>query len=51
MLQMLIYFTNTEENKIYIYRRSFQNFYWKKVTHESLDIVCPHFNVERIKMR
>ena len=27
------------------------NFYWKKVTHESLDVVCPDFNVEIIKMR
>ena len=27
-----------------------QDFYWKKGTHESLDVACIHFNVERIKM-
>ena len=30
---------------------SLQDFYWKKGTHESLDVPCVHFNVERIQMR
>ena len=30
---------------------SLQTFYWKKGTHESRDVLCPHFNVEIIKMR
>ena len=34
-----------------MYRGSLQDFYWKKVTHKSLDIVCTHFNAEMIKMR
>ena len=41
------YFTNTQNNTIYIYRGSLQYFYWKKVTHESIDVVCPYFNVEK----
>ena len=45
------YFTNMENNIIYIYRGSLQDFYWNKVTNKSLYIVCPHFNVEIIKMR
>ena len=45
------YFKNPEKNKIYMYRGSLQDFYWKKRTHESLDIVCPHFNVEGNKIR
>ena len=40
------YFTNIENNIIYMFRGSLQNFYWKKVTHESLDIEYIHFNVE-----
>ena len=34
-----------------MYRGSLQNFYQKKVTNESLDVSCLHFNVEIIKMR
>ena len=45
------YFTNIENNIIYMYRGSLQNFYWNKVPRESLDVPCPHFNVEIIKMR
>ena len=36
---------------MYMYRGSLQDFYWKKGTHETLDIVCTHFNGEIIKMR
>ena len=45
------YFTNMENKIIYMYRGSFQYFYWKKGTHETLDVICPHFNYEIIKMR
>ena len=44
-------FTNIENNIIYMYMGSLQDFYWGKGTHESLDVLCPHFNVEIIKMR
>ena len=46
-----IYFTNIDNNIIYMSRGSLQEFYWKKGTHESLDVACIHFNVEIIKMR
>ena len=36
---------------MYMYRGSLQDFYWNKGTHEILDVVCPYFNVEIIKMR
>ena len=45
------YFTNSDNNIIYMYRGSLQGFYCKKGTHKSLDVPCPHFNVERTKMR
>ena len=45
------YFTNIENNIIYMYRGSLQDFYWKKGTHEILDVPCVHFNVEIIQMR
>ena len=45
------YFTNIENKGIYMYRGSLKYSYWKKVTHESLDVACLHFNVEIIKMR
>ena len=45
------YFTNIENNIIYMYRGSLRNFYWRKFTHEILDIEYLHLNVERIKMR
>ena len=45
------YFTNIDKNIIYMNRDSFQYFYWKKCTNESIDIPCSHFNVEIIKMR
>ena len=44
-------FTNIEENIIYMYRGSLQEFYWKKGTNESIDVACLNFNVEIIKMR
>ena len=34
-----------------MYRESLQDFYQNKDSHESLDVVCSHFNVEIIKMR
>ena len=34
-----------------MYRGSLQEFYLKKVTHESLDVAFMYLNVERIKMR
>ena len=34
-----------------MYRGSLQDFYWKKGTHECIDVLCPHFNVEIIKIR
>ena len=34
-----------------MYRGSLQYFYRNKGTHSSLDVVCPNFNVERIKIR
>ena len=45
------YFTNIENNRIYMYRWSLQCFYWQKGTHKILDIACLHFNIEIIKMR
>ena len=33
-----IYFTNIQNNIIYMYMGSLQQFYWKKGTHESLDV-------------
>ena len=44
------YFTKTDNNKIYMYRGPLQDFYWKKGTHESLDVVCPYLNSVK-KMR
>ena len=41
------YFTKTYNNKIYICRWSLQDFHWKNGTHESLDVVCPHFYVKQ----
>ena len=39
------YFTKTDNNKIYMYRRGpLQDFYWKEGIHESLDVVCPYLN-------
>ena len=40
-----IYFTNIEKNRTYMYRVHFNIFYWKKVTPESLDVACIHFNI------
>ena len=34
-----------------MYRGSLPKFYWRKYTHEIIDVVCPHSNVERIKIR
>ena len=34
-----------------MYKGMLQYFYWKKVTHESLDVVCHNVNVEIIKIR
>ena len=34
-----------------MYRGSLQDFYWKKDTHKIIDVICPHFNLERLKMR
>ena len=34
-----------------MYRGSLQLFYWDKGIHEILDVICAHFNVERIKLR
>ena len=45
------YFTKTDNKTNYMYRGSLQEFYWKKVTHENIDFVCPHFNAKIIKMR
>ena len=45
------FFLKIENKIIYMYRRSLQNFYWKKGTCESLYVPCVHFNVERIQMR
>ena len=45
------YFTIIVNKRIYIYRRSLQDFYLKKGTHESLDVECLYFNVKKIKMR
>ena len=45
------FFTKIYNNTIYMYRGSLREFYWKKGTHKSLDVVCIHFNVEIIKMR
>ena len=44
-------FTKTDNNKIYMYRGSLQDFYSKKGTNESLDVVCLHLNIEKLKMR
>ena len=41
------FLTKKENNIIYMYRESIQYFYWKKGTHESLDVVCTHFNVKK----
>ena len=49
VLGVYSYFTNVENNIIYVYRGPLQEFYRKKGTHESLDVVCPNFNVKRIK--
>ena len=45
------YFTKVERNILYMYRGSLQDFYQKKGTNGSLDVVCPYLNVERIKTR
>ena len=42
------YFTKTENSKIYMYRGSLQYFHWKKDTHGSLGIICPHLNVGKL---
>ena len=44
-------FTKTENNKIYMYRGSIQDFYWKKFTHESLYVLYQHLDIEIIKIR
>ena len=45
------YFTKTWKNIIYMYRDPLQEFNWKKGTHESLHVLCPHLNSKRIKTR
>ena len=34
-----------------MYIGSHQDFYWNKCTHKSLDVVFPHLNIERGKIR
>ena len=38
------YFTKMDNNIIYMYRGSLQEFYCNKGNHESLDAVCPNLN-------
>ena len=37
-----IYFTKIEDKNIFMYRGILQYLYWKKFTHESLDVVRQH---------
>ena len=39
----------TEDSNISIYRGSLQYFYWKKATHKIIDVVRPHYNLEKIR--
>ena len=39
------YFTKTENNNVFMYRDSLQDFSWKKSTHEDRDAVCPHIGL------
>ena len=41
-------FTNIENRRIYMYRGSLNDFYWKKGTNKSLDFPCVQFNPEII---
>ena len=34
-----------------MYSGSVQDFYWKKGTHEIIDVPCVNFNSEKIQMR
>ena len=45
------YFTNIQNNIIYINSGSLQYFYWKRDTYEGPYVACLHFNYERIKRR
>ena len=40
-------FTQIENNIIYMYRRSLQDFYWKKGAYECLEIPCVHFHLKK----
>ena len=40
-----LFYKYRKRRNIYI-QGSIQDFYWKKGTHESIDVVFPHFNVE-----
>ena len=44
-------FTNTENNIIYMYRGSLQDFYWEKGTHECLEVPCVYFHFKRTVMK
>ena len=44
---MIFIFTKTEDKHILTYIGSLQDFYWKKYTHESIDVVRSHYNVEK----
>ena len=37
-------FTNIDNNTIYIYRKSLQSFYWRKLTYECLEMPYVHFH-------
>ena len=39
-------FTQIDSNIIYMYRGSLQYFYWRKGTHECLEIPCVHFRLK-----
>ena len=42
-----MYFSKIENNKMYMYIGSLQYFYYNKDNHESLDVLHPHYNVEK----
>ena len=44
-------FTQIDNNIIYMYRGQLQDFYWRKVTYECLEMPCVHFHLRNNDMK